>query len=135
MSGTFPTTILPRSFQVINNRPTLINQSVSGKRVTRKYGSQYWTLEVGLPPLNKNDGLGVFGRRGFHHFTLCVSSRLACFSRFNLGMDLAYGKDYEKQKRVRLSVDDHKITFLLISGSTSDENHDLNLRWGQAQSP
>tara|TARA_R100001440_G_scaffold54359_3_gene74157 strand:+ start:96 stop:740 length:645 start_codon:yes stop_codon:yes gene_type:complete len=61
MSGTFPTTILPRSFQVINNRPTLINQSVSGKRVTRKYGSQYWTLEVGLPPLNKNDGLGVYG--------------------------------------------------------------------------
>ena len=61
MSGTFPTTILPRSFQVINNRPTRINQSVSGKRVTRKYGSQYWTLEVGLPPLNKNDGLGVYG--------------------------------------------------------------------------
>tara|TARA_B100000900_G_scaffold380057_1_gene365469 strand:- start:178 stop:801 length:624 start_codon:yes stop_codon:yes gene_type:complete len=61
MAGTFPTTILPRSFQVINNRPTLINQSVSGKRVTRKYGSQYWTLEVGLPPLNKNDGLGVYG--------------------------------------------------------------------------
>ncbi len=61
MSGTFPTTIFPRSFQVINNRPTLINQSVSGKRVTRKYGSQYWTLEVGLPPLNKNDGLGVYG--------------------------------------------------------------------------
>ncbi len=61
MSGTFPTTILPRSFQVINNRPSLINQSVSGKRVTRKYGSQYWTLEVGLPALSKADGLDTYG--------------------------------------------------------------------------
>lgn len=61
MSGTFPTAILPRSLSLKDNRPSLINQSVSGKRVTRKYGSQYFTLEISLPPLNKNDGLGVFG--------------------------------------------------------------------------
>ena len=61
MAGTFPTAILPRSLSLKDNRPSLINQSVSGKRVIRKYGSQYFTLEISLPPLNKNDGLGVFG--------------------------------------------------------------------------
>lgn len=60
MSGTFPTSILPNSLSLQDNRPSLINQSVSGKRVTRKYGSQYFTLEVSLPPLQKSDAMTVF---------------------------------------------------------------------------
>ena len=60
MSGTFPTSILPNSLSLQDNRPALINQSVSGKRVTRKYGSQYFTLEVSLPPLQKSDAMTVF---------------------------------------------------------------------------
>ena len=60
MSGTFPTTIIPRSLSLKDNRPTLLNQSVSGKRVTRKYGSQYFTLEISLPPLEKTNAMDVF---------------------------------------------------------------------------
>ena len=60
MSGTFPTTIKPSSFELQDNRPNLINQSVSGKRVTRKYGAQYFTLDVTLPPLSKDNAMDVF---------------------------------------------------------------------------
>jgi len=60
MSGTFPTTIKPRSLSLQDNRPNLINQSVSGKRVTRKYGAQYFTLEIALPPLSKDNAMDVF---------------------------------------------------------------------------
>lgn len=61
MSGTFPTAILPQKFSLINKRPTITNQSVSGKRVARKYGSQYFMLEVGHGPLGVNNGLGIYG--------------------------------------------------------------------------
>jgi hypothetical protein len=61
MSGTFPTNILPRALNLINKRPTLVNETASGKRVTRKYGSQYFVLEVTLPPLGKNNGISIFG--------------------------------------------------------------------------
>ena len=60
MSGTFPTTIKPSSLSLQDNRPNLINQSVSGKRVTRKYGSQFFTLDITLPPLSKDDAMDVF---------------------------------------------------------------------------
>ena len=60
MSGTFPTTIKPSSLSLQDVRPNLINQSVSGKRVTRKYGSQYYLLDISLPPLSKNDAMDVF---------------------------------------------------------------------------
>jgi len=61
MAGTFPTTIKPSSISLQDNRPNLINQSVSGKRVIRKYGSQYFTIDVTLPPLIKADAMNVFG--------------------------------------------------------------------------
>ena len=60
MAGTFPTTIKPSSLSLQDVRPNLINQSVSGKRVTRKYGSQYYLLDISLPPLSKNDAMDVF---------------------------------------------------------------------------
>ena len=60
MSGTFPTTIKPSSLSLQDVRPNLINQSVSGKRVTRKYGSQYYLLDISLPPLSKDNAMDVF---------------------------------------------------------------------------
>ena len=60
MSGTFPTTIKPSSLSLQDNRPNLINQSVSGKRVTRKYGAQFFTLDITLPPFSKDDSIDVF---------------------------------------------------------------------------
>jgi len=60
MSGTFPTTIKPSSLSLQDVRPNLINQSISGKRVTRKYGSQYYLLDISLPPLSKDDAMDVF---------------------------------------------------------------------------
>tara|TARA_R100001440_G_scaffold70651_1_gene93154 strand:+ start:163 stop:765 length:603 start_codon:yes stop_codon:yes gene_type:complete len=60
MSGTFPTTIKPSSLSLQDVRPNLINQSISGKRVTRKYGSQYYSLDITLPSLSKDDAMDVF---------------------------------------------------------------------------
>jgi hypothetical protein len=60
MSGTFPTDIKPRSLQLQDNRPTLMNHAISGRRVTRAIGSQYFTLSIQLPPLNKDDAMDVF---------------------------------------------------------------------------
>jgi hypothetical protein len=60
MSGTFPTDIKPRALQLQDNRPTLLNHASSGRRVVRAYGSQYFTLSVSLPPLNKDDAMDVF---------------------------------------------------------------------------
>ena len=60
MSGTFPSNIKPSSLSLQDNRPNLINQSVSGKRVTRKYGAQFFTLDITLPPLSKDDAMDVF---------------------------------------------------------------------------
>jgi len=60
MSGTFPTDIKPRSLQLQDNRPTIMNHAISGRRVVRAFGSQYWTLSVQLPPLNNDDAMEVF---------------------------------------------------------------------------
>lgn len=60
MSGTFPIDIKPKSLQLQDNRPTLNNHAISGRRITRLIGSQYFTLSVQLPPLNKDDAMDVF---------------------------------------------------------------------------
>lgn len=60
MSGTFPTSINPRSITIQDNRPTLMNHSASGRRVVRSYGSQYFTLSINLPLLAKDDAHDVF---------------------------------------------------------------------------
>lgn len=60
MSGTFPTSIKPRNYQLQDNRPTLVNASLSGRRSVRTIGAQYYTMTVALPPLDKDDAMDVF---------------------------------------------------------------------------
>jgi len=60
MSGTFPTDIKPKAINLVDNRPTLINHALSGRRVVRSIGSQYFTLSIELPILSKDDAMDVF---------------------------------------------------------------------------
>ena len=60
MSGVFPTNIKPRNYQLQDNRPTLVNASLSGRRSVRTIGAQYYTMTVALPPLDKDDAMDVF---------------------------------------------------------------------------
>ena len=53
MSGQFPTDPNFRSLNFKDNRPTLINQTLSGKRQVRQIGSQYFSFTVQMPPLQQ----------------------------------------------------------------------------------
>ncbi len=55
MSGTFPTTVNFSTLQFKDNRPTLLNQTLSGKKQVRQIGAQYFSFSVQLPPLNQED--------------------------------------------------------------------------------
>ena len=60
MSGTFPTSPGFSALSFENNRPTLVNTSLSGRRAVRQIGSQYFTFTVSMPPMNQNDAMDIF---------------------------------------------------------------------------
>jgi|TARA_R100000329_G_scaffold151428_1_gene147520 hypothetical protein len=60
MSGTFPTSPGFSALSFENNRPTLVNASLSGRRAVRQIGSQYFTFTVSMPPMNQNDAMDIF---------------------------------------------------------------------------
>jgi len=75
MSGAFPTSPKFRTLNFQNNRPTLMNQSISGRRAVRQIGSQYFTFSVSMPPLDQDDAMDVFAflqkqKGGFETFTI-----------------------------------------------------------------
>jgi len=75
MSGAFPTSPKFRTLNFQNNRPTLMNQSISGRRAARQIGSQYFTFSVSMPPLDQDDAMDVFAflqkqKGGFETFTI-----------------------------------------------------------------
>jgi len=75
MSGAFPTSPKFRTLNFQNNRPTLMNQSISGRRAVRQIGSQYFTFNVSMPPLDQDDAMDVFAflqkqKGGFETFTI-----------------------------------------------------------------
>ena len=53
MSGQFPTSPNFRSLNFKDNRPTLVNQTLSGKKQVRQIGSQYFSFTVQMPPLQQ----------------------------------------------------------------------------------
>ncbi len=53
MSGQFPTSPNFRSLNFKDNRPTLLNQTLSGKKQVRQIGSQYFSFTVQMPPLQQ----------------------------------------------------------------------------------
>ena len=60
MSGQFPTSPNFRSLNFKDNRPTLVNQTLSGKKQVRQIGSQYFSFTVQMPPLQREKAQEVF---------------------------------------------------------------------------
>ncbi len=60
MSGTFPTNPNFRSLNFKDNRPTLINQTLSGKRQVRQIGAQYFSFTVQMPPMQQEKAQQIF---------------------------------------------------------------------------
>ena len=60
MSGQFPTSPNFRSLNFKDNRPTLVNQTLSGKKQVRQIGSQYFSFTVQMPPLQQEKSQEVF---------------------------------------------------------------------------
>jgi hypothetical protein len=60
MSGTFPTSPGFSALNFQNVRPTLVNQSLSGRRAVRQIGSQYFMFTVSMPPMSQSDAMDIF---------------------------------------------------------------------------
>ena len=60
MSGQFPTSPNFRSLNFKDNRPTLLNQTLSGRKQVRQIGSQYFSFTVQMPPLQQEKAQEVF---------------------------------------------------------------------------
>ena len=75
MSGAFPTTIGFSAINFENVRPSLNNQSISGRRNTRQIGSQYFRFTCVMPTMDKDDAMDVFAflqkqKGSFENFTI-----------------------------------------------------------------
>ncbi len=75
MSGQFPTSPNFRSLNFKDNRPTLLNQTLSGKKQVRQIGSQYFSFTVQMPPLQQEKAQEVFAflqkqKGSFEDFTI-----------------------------------------------------------------
>lgn len=75
MAGQFPTSPNFRSLNFQDNRPTLLNQTLSGKKQVRQIGSQYFSFTVQMPPLQQEKAQEVFAflqkqKGSFEDFTI-----------------------------------------------------------------
>lgn len=75
MSGQFPTSPNFRSLNLKDNRPTLLNQTLSGRKQVRQIGSQYFSFTVQMPPLQQEKAQEVFAflqkqKGSFEDFTI-----------------------------------------------------------------
>ena len=57
---TFPTDPNFRSINFQDNRPTLLNQTLSGKKSARQIGAQYFSFTVQMPPLQQEKAQEIF---------------------------------------------------------------------------
>lgn len=75
MSGAFPTSPSFRTLNFTDNRPTLINRTLSGKKQVRQIGGQYFSFTVAMPPLEQLDAQSIFAflqkqKGSFENFTI-----------------------------------------------------------------
>jgi hypothetical protein len=75
MSGQFPTDPNFRSLNFKDNRPTLVNQTLSGKKQVRQIGAQYFSFTVAMPPLQQEKSQEIFAflqkqKGSFEDFTI-----------------------------------------------------------------
>jgi hypothetical protein len=60
MAGQFPTDPNFSSISFTSNSPTLLNQTLSGRRQVRQIGAQYFSFTVQMPPLQQEKAQEVF---------------------------------------------------------------------------
>lgn len=75
MSGAYPTSPGFRAINFQDNRPTLLNQTLSGKKSARQIGGQYFSFTVQMPPMQQEDGQKIFAflqkqKGAFENFTI-----------------------------------------------------------------
>lgn len=75
MSGQFPTDPNFRSLNFKDNRPTLLNQTLSGRKQVRQIGAQYFSFTVAMPPLQQEKAQEIFAflqkqKGSFENFTI-----------------------------------------------------------------
>ena len=75
MSGAFPTNPLFRALNFQDNRPTLLNQTLSGKKQVRQIGSQYFSFTASMPPMQQEKAMEIFAflqkqKGSFEDFTI-----------------------------------------------------------------
>ena len=75
MAGQFPTDPNFRSLNFKDNRPTLLNQTLSGRKQVRQIGAQYFSFTVAMPPLQQEKAQEVFAflqkqKGSFEDFTI-----------------------------------------------------------------
>jgi hypothetical protein len=77
MSGQFPTDPNFRTLNFKDNRPTLLNQTISGRKQVRQIGSQYFSFTVQMPPLQQEKAQEIFAflqkqKGSFENFTIAA---------------------------------------------------------------
>ena len=77
MSGQLPTTVNFRASQFKDNRPTLLNQTLSGKKQVRQIGSQYFSFTVQMPLMKQELAQSYFAflqkqKGSFEDFTIAA---------------------------------------------------------------
>jgi hypothetical protein len=75
MSGQFPTDPNFRAINFKDNRPNLVNQTLSGKKQVRQIGAQYFSFTVSMPPLQQAKAQEMFAflqkqKGSFEDFTI-----------------------------------------------------------------
>jgi len=75
MSGTFPTDPNFRALQFKDNRPILLNQTLSGKKSARQIGAQYFSFTVQMPPVDQLKAQEIFAflskqKGGYENFDI-----------------------------------------------------------------
>jgi hypothetical protein len=77
MSGQFPTDPNFKSLVFTDNRPILLNQTLSGKKSARQIGAQYFSFTVQMPPVDQLKAQEIFAflskqKGGFENFTIAA---------------------------------------------------------------
>ena len=75
MAGTFPTTPNFASINFVDNRPVLVNQTLSGKKSARQIGAQYFSFTVNMPPVEQTKADEIFAflakqKGGYENFDI-----------------------------------------------------------------
>ena len=74
MSGAFPTTKTPKVFNFSSVRPNTTAYTLSGKRSTKQFASQYFQFTVQMPPMTQDEFMEFYAflvrqRGSFESFT------------------------------------------------------------------